>query len=236
MDSRSSTLSHSATLGPPTRSLAAAMVRAYFVFVVLSALAVASFLYTVVETEGLAGNDLADIVDYTLTVFLGFDVDAPRMWLEWGAFVVPLLLAFPSMLALLPAINAFRRRHRSRFFILLLNLLGGWSILFWVIAMIWSAWTMDDLRQRLAKRAQAFKVADKASGDLPPWAANALEKANSLPWAADGKSATISTSSPVEVKSRPARERRANPVPQSTAPQSDPVVRRRGGGFFGRNR
>lgn len=215
------------------------MVRAYFIFVLLSALAAASFLYTVVESEALAGNDLADIVEYTLTVFLNFDVDAPRMWLEWGAFVVPLLLAFPLVLALLPAINAFRRRHPSRFFILALNLAGGWAIQLWIVAMIWSAWTMEDLRQRIGKRAQAFKIAAKASGNLPPWAADIVEKANSLPWATDGKATTISASSPVEVESRPPRptgESRANPVPRPTVAQSDAVVRRRGGGFFGRNR
>ena len=39
----------------------------------------------------------------------------------------------------LPAIAASRRRHRNAGAITMLNLLTGWTVLGWIIAMVWSA-------------------------------------------------------------------------------------------------
>ena len=75
------------------------------------------------------------------------NADLPRLGLEWGAFVLPLILPFPANLAQLPAINAFRRRHPNRNIILALNLAGAWAFPLWIGALIWSAWTLDELRR-----------------------------------------------------------------------------------------
>lgn len=43
----------------------------------------------------------------------------------------------------LPAIVAYRRKHRQREAILLLNLLLGWTVLGWIGALIWSVTASD---------------------------------------------------------------------------------------------
>ena len=38
----------------------------------------------------------------------------------------------------LPAVSAYRRRHHNRQAILLLNLFGGWTVVGWIVAVVWS--------------------------------------------------------------------------------------------------
>ena len=55
----------------------------------------------------------------------------------------------------LPAIFAFRRRHPSRTAILLLNLIFGWTLIGWVVALLWALAGYD--AQRDASR---FRLID----------------------------------------------------------------------------
>ena len=38
----------------------------------------------------------------------------------------------------LPSMVAFNRRHRQRIAILALNFLLGWTVLFWILSLVWS--------------------------------------------------------------------------------------------------
>ena len=48
-------------------------------------------------------------------------------------------VAYVALLYLLPAIIGFCRNHRQRFAIAILNVLLGWTVLGWIVALIWSA-------------------------------------------------------------------------------------------------
>lgn len=50
-------------------------------------------------------------------------------------FLVFLLIC---LFSLIPAIVAFLRKHRSRWTILILNILLGWTVIGWVITLVWS--------------------------------------------------------------------------------------------------
>ena len=47
-------------------------------------------------------------------------------------------LLIPALLYFLPAIIALARGHHDGFAIFLTNLLLGWTVLGWIIALIWS--------------------------------------------------------------------------------------------------
>ncbi|HLZ70089.1 MAG TPA: superinfection immunity protein [Dehalococcoidia bacterium] len=51
---------------------------------------------------------------------------------------LPAILAAAAGIYLLPAELAYARRHRNRGALLMLNLLGGWTIVGWAIALIWA--------------------------------------------------------------------------------------------------
>jgi len=51
----------------------------------------------------------------------------------------PLLFGFPLVLYFLPSIIALARSKRDILAIFLLNLFLGWSIIGWVVALIWAA-------------------------------------------------------------------------------------------------
>lgn len=51
-----------------------------------------------------------------------------------------------SNIYLLPTICAWNRRHRNDRAIFVLNLLLGWTLIGWILAMVW-AWT-DNVRPR----------------------------------------------------------------------------------------
>ncbi len=221
MVARTSSSYHATNPAAPHGSLAAAMIRTYLALVLLAALAVSSLLYTVVETEGLAGRDLAYVVDYTLTRGFDLNADVPRLGLEWGAYVLPLILPFPAILALLPTINAFRRRHPNRYFIAALNLAGGWMVPLWLVALAWSVWTLDELRRLAEAKAGRFNATVK----LPAGFAKAMAAAKAPPWAGEARAP-----SPPEDYRPPQRAAPAKPlnpvVPPTTAGQSAAVVRR----------
>lgn len=48
------------------------------------------------------------------------------------------LAAFVFLLYFFPSINAEQRHHRERKSIFILNLLLGWAVIGWVIALVWS--------------------------------------------------------------------------------------------------
>lgn len=45
---------------------------------------------------------------------------------------------------LLPTINAYSKRHRSRALIAVVNIFFGWTILGWLVALAWSAGSARD--------------------------------------------------------------------------------------------
>lgn len=48
-------------------------------------------------------------------------------------------VVFLLMLYVIPTVNAFGRLHHNKYAILLTNLFLGWTIIGWVVALIWSA-------------------------------------------------------------------------------------------------
>jgi RsiW-degrading membrane proteinase PrsW (M82 family) len=56
--------------------------------------------------------------------------------MDWlGVILVP---AFLVCLYLLPAFVAGKRKHKNGAAILVLNLLLGWTVLGWIIALVWA--------------------------------------------------------------------------------------------------
>ncbi len=49
-----------------------------------------------------------------------------------------LVLFIMAGLYLLPSIVAFRKKNEKRRFIFLLNLLAGWTVLGWAVALVWA--------------------------------------------------------------------------------------------------
>jgi hypothetical protein len=56
----------------------------------------------------------------------------------WPPFHWPLLLLTLLLASFLPTIIAFARRHHNRYAIFVLNLLLGWTVVGWVVALVWS--------------------------------------------------------------------------------------------------
>ena len=53
---------------------------------------------------------------------------------EWPLVLLTIVLA----LAFLPSIVAFVCRHHNRYAILVLNILLGWTVVGWALALVWS--------------------------------------------------------------------------------------------------
>lgn len=56
-------------------------------------------------------------------------------WLEWFNLAVPILIA---LVYLLPGIVADCRNHRHSRYITILNILTGWTVVGWLIALVWA--------------------------------------------------------------------------------------------------
>lgn len=71
-------------------------------------------------------------------------------------FIILLFLCLGGSVVfyLLPAIIAFWNDECNKWWILLLNLLGGWTIIFWILAFAWSILEIDgsNLIKRLKKK------------------------------------------------------------------------------------
>jgi hypothetical protein len=61
--------------------------------------------------------------------------DASGIGLSLGSIC---LLLFGAVFYFLPSIVAFARRHHNGLAIFILNLFLGWSVLGWIIALVWS--------------------------------------------------------------------------------------------------
>jgi hypothetical protein len=61
---------------------------------------------------------------------MDYNQDALQGWLMGLVFL---------FLYFVPAIVAYRRRHRNRHAILILNLFLAWSLLGWIGALVWAA-------------------------------------------------------------------------------------------------
>jgi len=51
---------------------------------------------------------------------------------------VPAIIATIGAVYLLPAELAYARRHRNKGAVLALNVLGGWTVVGWVLALVWA--------------------------------------------------------------------------------------------------
>jgi hypothetical protein len=60
-----------------------------------------------------------------------------------GFLLIMALSALAFWLYLGPAYVAHRRRHPQRQAILVLNLLAGWTLIAWVVAMVWACTAVD---------------------------------------------------------------------------------------------
>ncbi|MGH6670432.1 MAG: superinfection immunity protein [Xanthobacteraceae bacterium] len=57
----------------------------------------------------------------------------------WPLFHWPLvLLSVLLLVGFLPSVIAFVRRHHNRYAILVLNVLLGWTVVGWAVALVWS--------------------------------------------------------------------------------------------------
>jgi cytochrome bd-type quinol oxidase subunit 2 len=65
-----------------------------------------------------------------------------RTFSIWEGLVVLVVLLIVMLLYFLPAFIAFRRRHRNRVAILVMNIFLGFTGIGWVVALIW-AFTAD---------------------------------------------------------------------------------------------
>jgi len=54
-------------------------------------------------------------------------------------FFFPLFFGFPLILYFLPSIIALARSKRDTLAIFLLNLFLGWSVIGWIVALVWAA-------------------------------------------------------------------------------------------------
>jgi uncharacterized membrane protein YhaH (DUF805 family) len=70
------------------------------------------------------------------------------------------LLALLAVAYFLPAIVASSRRHRNRFAIGILNLLVGWTLLGWIVAMVWAC--TSDVEPR-SERKYPWSKSDRAA-------------------------------------------------------------------------
>jgi hypothetical protein len=77
---------------------------------------------------------------------------------EFGAFVaVVLFLAISFVVYFLPAIIAGRRKHPNATAITVLNLILGWTLLGWVVALVW-ALTVPPVAPKIAESEGARRL------------------------------------------------------------------------------
>ncbi|WP_394763553.1 superinfection immunity protein [Phenylobacterium sp.] len=60
-----------------------------------------------------------------------------------AVIVVIFLSIIAFVIYWLPTINAFTRHHRQRAAIAGLNFFGGWTVIGWIVAMVWSMTAQD---------------------------------------------------------------------------------------------
>lgn len=53
-------------------------------------------------------------------------------------FIVIIFSLIGLFIGFLPTIIAFKREHKSKFGILVLNLFLGWTFIFWVVSLAWA--------------------------------------------------------------------------------------------------
>jgi len=78
------------------------------------------------------GNFLRAIEKELSGNFFGIESDLVKVLVLIG------LLIFGFWIYFLPSIKAFKRKHKNKVPILLVNIFFGWSLLGWVIALVWA--------------------------------------------------------------------------------------------------
>jgi ABC-type Fe3+-siderophore transport system permease subunit len=71
-----------------------------------------------------------------------------------SGLVVVGLMVCGSALYFLPTLVANTRRHRNRGGVFLVNLAFGWTLIGWVVAMIWASWVSRDDPEAAARPAR----------------------------------------------------------------------------------
>ncbi|WP_414540160.1 superinfection immunity protein [Stenotrophomonas forensis] len=73
----------------------------------------------------------------------------------FGKFVAGLFFLFAPLLYLLPSYEAWRRNHPNLMGVILVNVLLGWTLLGWVVALVWSVLTSASQSMPLAAPIEA---------------------------------------------------------------------------------
>ena len=82
--------------------------------------------------------------------------------MELALIVILLLVAY-----FLPFIIANHREHNNQLAIFLVNLLAGWSIIFWLVALIWAFTGNTRFRDEQLIRHGRRQAAIRKTADLP---------------------------------------------------------------------
>ena len=62
---------------------------------------------------------------------------------EWACVTIIIVVLLGIALYFLPTIIAVSRGHKYKVVIMVLNGLGGWTGICWVIALVWSVWPKE---------------------------------------------------------------------------------------------
>jgi hypothetical protein len=133
----------------PRRGLAGAVIRFFFRLVVLLAAFEAAVLFAVANSQGITEESLGYIFHYAVWLGLvdglgetGLYDATVRPALEQigdaAPFLAPLAAALAGTIYFLPSINAARIGNPIRFLVYIINLVFGWSLFGWFVALVLS--------------------------------------------------------------------------------------------------
>jgi Superinfection immunity protein len=133
----------------PRRGLAGAVIRFFFRLVVLLAAFEAAVMFALANSQGITEEPLGDIFHTTVLYGLvdglgevGLYEATVRPALELlgdaAPFLAPLAVALAATIYFLPSINAARIGNPIRFLVYIINLVFGWSLFGWFVALVLS--------------------------------------------------------------------------------------------------
>ena len=144
--------------GKAPASLTGALFKSFLVWLVVAAVAELGIGWLITVDQGYDNPDLWFILDM-LAWHVGRAIpDLPPDIADNSALILPVAAALALTLYLLPAINAYRRAHPHRVAILLVNLILGTMGVFWIVALIWSAFGGGGGARAVRNRADLAKA------------------------------------------------------------------------------
>jgi hypothetical protein len=129
----------------PRRGLAGAVIRFFFRLVVLLAAFEAAVMFAVANSQGITEEPLSYIFHYGVWLGLGetglYEATVRPALEQLGdaaPFLAPLAAALAGTIYFLPSINAARIGNPIRFLVYIINLVFGWSLFGWFVALVLS--------------------------------------------------------------------------------------------------